>query len=145
MSNNLYVNINGEKTEFRPISSKEIPNFAAGETIESMRLGGEATFSVKSDGSLERFIEQMQNELSTVDITNWPAWAIKELISAIPRTERLITRNPDHYFALQMEEGFACVAGGYDTLYDLPLILDKKGKIRAATVEFERKGGGNDE
>ena len=72
MSNHIFVN----GKEFRPISAEHMPNFESSEKIESTILGGEATFSFKPDKSYEKFVEQMKNELSTVDIIDWPAQMI---------------------------------------------------------------------
>lgn len=141
MDNGLYVEINGKMAKFRPASVEDIPIFERDETIERVREGGEATFSVKTDGSLEKFIEQMRNEFSVVDITDWPASVIKKLIATIPNISKFVTRNPQHYQYLQTEDGYVCVAGDYDTLFGVPVVLDKKGKIKAAQIGFEKKGG----
>lgn len=145
----LFLEIDGEMKEFpTPCGIEPLfestANRADNSIFKDIRDGVEVSIPIREE-DMKVFINEMEKECSVVDITDWPAQMIKKLIFTFPRTEKLITRNPDHYFALQMEEGFSCVAGGYDTLYDLPLILDKKGKIRAATVGFERKGGGNDE
>ena len=118
-----------------------MPNFESSEKIESTILGGEATFSFKPDKSYEKFVEQMKNELSTVDIIDWPAQMIEKLLGAFRGTRRLVTRNPQHYQYLQTEDGYTCVAGNDDTLFGVPIVLDKRGKIKAAQVGVERKGG----
>lgn len=144
-SHKLYVCVNGKEEELRPISAIQHPIVETDNvSVDCSELGREMSVSFKTDEGMKRFKGQMEKEFSVVDITDWPVQMIKKLIFTFPRTSKLITRNPDHYFALQMEDGFSCVAGGYDTLYDLPLILDKKGKIKAAKVMFKKKGGGTD-
>lgn len=141
MDNGLYVEINGKITKFRPVSVEDIPIFEWDETIERIRECGEATFSIKSDGSLEKFIEQMRSELSVVDITDWPAAVIERLVDTIPHISKLVTRNLKHYQYLQTEDGYVCVAGDYDMLFGVSVVLDKKGKIKAVQVGFEENGG----
>lgn len=141
MDNGLYVEINGKMAKFCTVSVEDIPVFERDETIERIREGGEATFSVKSDGSLEKFIEQTRSELSVVDITDWPAAVIERLVATIPHISKLVTRNPQHYQYLQTEDGYVCVAGDYDTMFVVSVVLDKKGRIKAAQIGFEKKGG----
>lgn len=141
----IFVSVNGKKEEFRPISAIPHPIVETdNERVISSELGREMSISFKPDEGMERFVEQMKKELSIVDITDWPANDIKALWFNAPYIQKFVTRKPEHYQSLQMEDGFACVAGDYGTLFGVPLILDRKGKIKAARVEFERKGGNTD-
>lgn len=139
----LYLNIGGKQEEFRPISAINIP---AAETdsasVNCSELGREMSISFKPDEGMKRFKEQMEKELSIVDITYWPAQMIEKLILTFPHISKLVTHDSDHYQMLQMEDGYTCVAGDYDKMFGVPLILDKKKKIKAAQVRFEKKGGG---
>lgn len=140
-SHKIFVNIGGKMEEVSPVSFGTQINATETDTpvYQHMRDGMEISIPIREE-DMRVLVEQMERECSVVDITNWPAQMIKRLIFTFPRTSKLITRNPEHYQNLQMEEGFACVAGNYDTLFDVPLILDRKGKINAAQVGFERKG-----
>lgn len=144
-SHKIFVNIGGEMKEVSPVSLGDSIN--ATETdipvYQRVRDGMEISIPIREE-DMRVLVEQMEKECSVVDITDWPAQMIKRLIFTFPRTSKLITRNPEHYQYLQLEEGFVCVAGDYDTLFDLPLILDRQGKINAAQVEFGRKGGSTD-
>lgn len=147
----LFVSINGKMEEFLPPPGISVATSISGTdkeienpTLTRIKDGAEMSVSFKADENMQRFIEQMREELSVVDITDLPTQMIKKLIVTFPSTSKLVTRNPEHYQTLQMEDGFGCVAGDYDTLFGVPLILDKRGKIKAAQVEFEREGGGTD-
>lgn len=138
----IFVCVNGKKEEFKPISATDIPIIEKKtEKVSCSELGREMSVSFKPDGGMKKFIEQMRNELSVVDITNWPAWKIEKLVESFSIISKLVTRNAAHYRCMQMENGFACVAGDYGTLFGRPLILDRKGKIKAARVAFDREGG----
>ena len=137
----FYVNVGGKMEELSPVSIGSSINAPEtdGSLYQHIRDGMEMSIPIRKE-DVRVLVEQMEKECSVVDITDWPAQMIKRLIFTFPRTSKLITRNPKHYYDLQMEEGFACVAGDYDTLFDVPLILDRKGKIKAAQVEIKRKG-----
>lgn len=142
----VFVNIGGR--------TREIPPVSIGDSIKSTNIGtdnqilphtGDAVEIPFKSEYTEEFFEQMKKELSVVDITNWPAWLIERLLEANPDISKLVTRNAAHYRCMQMEKGFACVAGDYDTLFGVPLILDRKGRIKAAQVEIRTEGGDKDD
>lgn len=136
----IFVCVNGKQEEI-PHPVIETDN----ERVVNSELCREMSVSFKPDEGMKRFIEQMKKELSIVDITNWPVHDIKALQFNTPYIQKLVTRNLRHYQSLQMEDGFACVAGDYDTLFGIPIILDRKGKLKAARVEIKRKGGNTDD
>ena len=144
-SHKIFVNVGGKMEEISPVSLGDSINAMETDSpvYQCVRDGMEISIPIRKE-DMRALVEQMEKECSVVDITDWPAQMIKRLIFTFPRTSKLITRNPKHYQDLQMEDGFACVAGDYDTLFDVQLILDRKGKIKAAQVEFVRKGGGTD-
>ncbi len=145
MERKIFVYINGKREEFHPIGEISEPIFVNdGTQAQETDFSGEISFSVKAE-DIQTFIKQMKKEFSVVDITNFPAWLIKRFLYSYPITSKLVTRDTGHYQSLQMEEGFACVAGDYDTLFGVPLILDKKGKIKAAQIGVEKKGCGTDD
>ncbi len=122
----LYLNIGEKKEEFHPISAINLPVTETDNvSADCSELGREMSVSFKADDGMKRLKGRMERELSVVDITDWPAQMIEKLIFTFPRTSKLVTRNPDHYYALQMEEGYVCVAGEYDTLFGVPIVLDK--------------------
>lgn len=141
----VFVDIGGKMEELHPIGEISEPIFANdGTQAREIDFSGEISFSANTE-DMRTFIKQMEKELSVVDITNWPAWLIERLLEVSPDISKLVTRNAAHYRCMQMEKGFACVAGDYDTLFGVPLILDRKGKVKAAQVEIITEGGDRDD
>lgn len=142
----LYLNIGEKKEEFHPISAINLPVTETDNvSADCSELGREMSVSFKADDGMKRFKGRMERELSVVDITYWPAQMIEKLISTFPHISKLVTHDVDHYQMLQTEDGYACVAGDYDNVFGVPLILDKKKKIKAAHISFKKKGGGTND
>lgn len=119
-------------------NAERVLDFIVGERPAKKWGKFEGSFTM-SCANVNLFQKMITEQLEVVDITGYSEETILEIFSSMPYIKKFVTTIPEHYKCLQLSRAYR-VFGEDDTLFGIPLIFDRDGKIGAAKLKI-LKGG----